>query len=177
MLAVTATSTAGAHKLPSRYPGHMLTRIHHQRDMTWKYQTLTGNATTTYRYWAERRCESKECRYTILKKWHTRHHRWQYLYKHIGTAVSSGPNVPSWAISFFNCISSYEEYGVDGGNTSAGYFGFVYPPSSYVEPGPTYASQYGDSWLSIPLSAQYEVAYALYEAFGTSPWSTSYHCT
>jgi hypothetical protein len=79
-------------------------------------------------------------------------------------------------IDAFNCISLHEEYGVTGTNTSAGYFGMIYPPSAYPSPGPEYAAQYGDSWLDVPLDAQYQIAIAEQAKYGWSPWSTAGAC-
>lgn len=85
--------------------------------------------------------------------------------------------VPAWFLHDISCVSDHEEYGLSGSNTSAGYFGFAAgPPSVYVEPGPTYAREYGDSWLDIPQSAQVQIAYAVYRAYGWSPWTTAGAC-
>jgi len=84
--------------------------------------------------------------------------------------------VPSWFYPDIACISTKEEYGENGQNTWAGYFGMVSPPSAYPEPGPTYARTYGDSWLDIPLAAQIDITYAEWQAYGWSPWSTAGAC-
>lgn len=74
---------------------------------------------------------------------------------------------PSWFDADMVCIGLHEE---GGHNSVAGFFGFVYPPSSYGEYG------YGDSWLNWPLTAQLRVAYHLYQRFGWSPWTTAPGC-
>lgn len=168
LFVVAGGSSVSAHTLPKHpatLPTHLLRKIHKNRNKVWHYQDLTGRARTPYHYWAENRCGNRSCRYGVLRIWHRRYHHWRHVYRTVG---STG-GVPAWAISFFNCISRYEEYGVDGPNTSAGYFGFVYSPSSY--PG-----GYGSSWLAVPLHDQYIVAYNLYKEYGTSPWTTAYHC-
>lgn len=71
------------------------------------------------------------------------------------------------------CIGLHEE---GGHNSVAGYYGFVYPPSSYIDPGPAIAAQYGDDWLAVPQSAQLQLAAALQAAYGWSPWSTAGAC-
>jgi hypothetical protein len=98
--------------------------------------------------------------------------------KHVVEQPASAPtaSTPSWFRSDMACISIHEEYGVDGPNTVAGYFGFIYSPASYISPGPELAAQYGNSWQSIPLEGQYEVAYSLWQEYGWSPWSTAGMC-
>jgi hypothetical protein len=95
--------------------------------------------------------------------------------KHV-VHTEPAPSTPSWFRNAMACISTHEEYGVDGHNTVAGYFGFIYSPASYVEPGPSLAARYGNSWMDIPLEGQYEVAYALEQKYGWSPWSTAGMC-
>jgi hypothetical protein len=51
----------------------------------------------------------------------------------------------------------------------AGYFGTIYGPSQYPG-GAAVAAVYGESWLSIPYSAQLVVAEAIYAAYGQSAW-------
>lgn len=71
------------------------------------------------------------------------------------------------------CIALHEE---GGHNSVAGYFGFIYAPSSYIDPAPAIAAQYGNSWLSIPYAAQLQIAEALQAKYGWSPWSTAPGC-
>jgi hypothetical protein len=62
-----------------------------------------------------------------------------------------------------SCVAMAEE---GGHNSVAGYFGFIYPPSSYG------ASGYGESWLNWPWSAQVQVALGLYHRYGGSAWGS-----
>lgn len=81
--------------------------------------------------------------------------------------------MPSWFANDMVCIGIHEE---GGQNSVAGYFGFVFSPSTYLDPAPSIAATYGNSWLSIPRSEQLRVAYALYQSYGWSPWSTAPGC-
>ena len=83
------------------------------------------------------------------------------------------PTSPSSSGSAWACIASHEE---GGHNSVAGYFGFIYPPSTYIEPGPSIAAQYGESWLNVPYSVQLGMAEALQAHYGWSPWSTAPGC-
>lgn len=67
----------------------------------------------------------------------------------------------------WGCIAQWES---GSQNSWAGFFGFIYPPSSYPEPGPSLARRYGSSWLAWPYSAQLQVAIAVQAAFGWSAW-------
>lgn len=169
----TGEPEAGHHKAGKhhRAPALIIRKIHRARNMTWHYQRLMGKSLTPYHHYAEH-TTSLAFRRWILSEWkhHRRHAHHAYLrYQRAGS-------VPASFYSAMSCISLHEEYGMDGPNTVAGYFGFVYPPSGYIAPGPQMARTYGNSWLSIPLGAQLQVAYALYRHYGWSPWSTAPGC-
>lgn len=66
----------------------------------------------------------------------------------------------------WSCVAQSEE---GGSNSTAGYFGTIYPPSSYPG-GDAVAAQYGDSWLSVPYSVQLSVAQQIQAAYGWSAW-------
>ena len=87
--------------------------------------------------------------------------------------AAATPSASTGFEAAMDCIGIHEE---GGSNSVAGYFGFVYPPSAYIEPGPSIAATYGDSWLDVPRSAQLELAAALQAAYGWSPWSTAGAC-
>ena len=80
----------------------------------------------------------------------------------------------AWFRSIMHCIAIRES---GNSNSWAGYFGFIYPPSSYVHPGPAVARKYGNSWLNIPYDVQLTVAWGLYTHYGFSPWTTAPACT
>lgn len=61
------------------------------------------------------------------------------------------------------CVAMAEE---GGHNSTAGYFGFIYSPSSYGASEATY----GASWLNWPYSAQLAVALDLFRRYGGSAW-------
>jgi len=89
------------------------------------------------------------------------------------SAGDGGWSVPAWFAAALTCIGQHEE---GGSNSAAGFYGFVYPPSQYLEPGPQIAAAYGDSWWDVPQAAQQSLAYALYTRFGWSPWTTAPGC-
>jgi hypothetical protein len=150
-------------------PAPVLCAIHQHRNAVWKYQTEFGQPHTRYAWTAERAGASPAYRHWVKHLWYTRRMHWRHRWL-------TAPHVPAWFVSDMACISTHEEYGMDGQNTIAGYFGLIYPPSGYIDPGPTIASQYGDSWLGVPQSAQLELSYALYQAYGFGPWSTAPAC-
>ena len=84
--------------------------------------------------------------------------------------------VPGWFVNAMRCIADHEEYGFEGGSTSAGYFGFIYPPGSYGPVDQALVATYGSSWVNWPLGAQLRVAWMLYGMYGWSPWSTAPGC-
>jgi hypothetical protein len=88
-------------------------------------------------------------------------------------AQAATASAPSSSSSAWDCISMREE---GGHNSVAGYFGFIYPPGSYIAPGPAVAAQYGNDWLAVPYAAQLMVAEALQRAYGWAPWSTAGAC-
>lgn len=138
--------------------------------MTWQNQDAACVKRTPYLWKADRRSTSLADRWRIARWWYERSLR--------AYSPSCQPrySVPSWFVGAMSCISDHEEYGYSGGTTIAGYFGFVYPPSSYQSPGPAIAATYGDSWLNVPLSAQLEMAWSLYSSYGWSPWTTAGTC-
>lgn len=174
-LLVSATA-ASAHV--TRIPGRCkdataprLCAIHFHHDRASRLHVRMGMSRIPYRWVAEGHPGRRD---RILSYWVRVHNHSIHQYKKWRESPVSG--VPASIISALNCISTKEEYGVTGQNTVAGYFGMVSSPSSYPEPGGHYASVYGNSWLSIPLSAQYEIAYAEYQTYGWSPWTTAGAC-
>jgi hypothetical protein len=144
--------------------------VHHWRDLTWERQRAIGNCCRPYHWQADKHTTTKAQRWKIAWKWYN------YAMNVPKPTPANTSGVPSWFVSAMSCISIHEEYGMDGPNTSAGYFGFIYPPSTYQSPGPSLAATYGDSWLSVPLSGQLSMAYSLYNSYGFSPWSTAGTC-
>jgi hypothetical protein len=142
--------------------------VHHWRDVTWNVQDAACVDRTPYEWRADRHSSSLADRWRIARLWYERSQR--AYSPSCQPAYSSG--VPAWFVSIAACLSVHEEYGLDGPNTSAGLLGFIYPPSSYQEPGPSLAAQYGDSWLNIPVGGQLAMAWSLYSSYGGSPWST-----
>jgi hypothetical protein len=147
-------------------PTPVLCAIHQHRNAVWHYESELGQAHTRYAWTAERAGASPAYRLWVRHLWYTRRMEWRHRWM-------VAPHVPSWFVSDMACISTHEEYGMDGQNTIAGYFGLITPPSGYIDPGPSIAAQYGDSWLSVPQSAQLELSYALYLAYRWQPWSTA----
>lgn len=141
----------------------MLDKIHKMRNRTWHYQDLMGKRHTPYHHWAENRCGNRNCRFQVLQIWR---HRARLAHRRYEKFQRAG-GVPAWFTADLVCIGNAEE---SGHNSVAGYFGFIYPPSSYHEYG------YGDSWLNWPRSAQERVAWHLYGKYGWSPWSTAPGC-
>ncbi len=139
---------------------------------THHWQRLGGFCCKPY-YWVAHRHSTP-----TWKRWHIAAMWWGNAAVAHARYVRERPAYaqPSWFVDAMRCISIHEEYGFDGGTTIAGYFGFIYPPSSYQAPGPAIAAAYGDSWLSVPLSAQLGMAYSLYQSYGWSPWSTAGTC-
>lgn len=142
--------------------------------MTHHWQSLAGIPLKPY-YWVAHRHDTP-----TWKRWHIAAIWWGNAAQAHATYVQQrdqpGGSLPSWFVGAMSCISDHEEYGYGGGTTVAGYFGYVYPPSVYIDPGPTIAATYGDSWLNVPLGAQLDMAWALYQAYGWSPWSTAGTC-
>jgi hypothetical protein len=150
--------------------------VNHAVAKTWHWQRLAGERLKPY-YWVAHRHSTP-----AWKRWHIAAIWWgnaaaahARAMEAQQAAASSGAASP-WFTSAMSCISDHEEYGLGGGTTIAGYFGFIYPPSSYQEPGPTIAATYGDSWLSVPLGAQLDMAWSLYSSYSWSPWSTAGAC-
>jgi hypothetical protein len=77
------------------------------------------------------------------------------------TAISNSGGFPA------TCVANAEE---SGHNSTAGYFGFIYSPSSYGPVASRLAGTYGSSWLNWPWSAQLQVALDLYSRYGGSAW-------
>jgi hypothetical protein len=151
-------------------PAPVLCAIHQHRNAVWHYQRELGQQLSPYAWTAERAGASSAYRHWVKHLWYTRRMRWRHRW------LQAQPAVPSWFVADMSCISDHEEYGMGGQNTIAGYFGLVSPPSGYIDPGPAIAARYGDSWLGVPQSAQLELSYALYEAYGWGPWSTAPAC-
>lgn len=164
--AVEGVKKAGHHR--HRIAAPILSKIHRARDMTWHWQALMGRALTPYRHSAERHTDPAFRRW-VLHEWKHRRRAAHRAYQRYGL-------VPAAFRSDMACISEHEEYGMDGPNTVAGYFGLVYPPSGYIDPGPSIAAAYGDSWLQVPLEQQLRLAYSLYRAYGWDPWTTAPGC-
>jgi hypothetical protein len=142
--------------------------------MTHHWQALAGEKLKPYHWFAHRHDTPTWRRWHVAAIWwgnaaaaHARYMKQQ---------AQPGGGLPSWFISAMGCISIHEEYGMDGPNTVAGFFGYIYAPASYQDPGPTIAATYGNSWLSVPLGAQLDMAWSLYSSFGWSPWSTAGTC-
>ena len=142
--------------------------------MTHHWQSLGGFCCKRYHWVAHRHSTP------AWKRWHIAAIWWgnaaQAHARYLQERDQPGGSLPSWFIGAMSCISDHEEYGMDGPNTSAGYFGYIYAPSQYQDPGPTIAATYGDSWLSVPLGAQLDMAWSLYRSYGWSPWSTAGTC-
>lgn len=141
----------------------------------WRYEAKLRIPHTRYAGTAER-SPSLAYRRWVRHLWYARTVRWHARWQTHVKAERTATAYPSWFAADMACISTKEEYGENGPNTSAGYFGLIYPPSGYVSPGPQIAAQYGDSWLDVPLDAQIALSYSLYQHYGFSPWSTAASC-
>ena len=148
-----------------------LVSVHHAVRATHAWQAKLGERPARYYWVADRHSTPTWQRWRIAGNWWLKaaaaHTRWVERPKH---------SYPSWFASSMSCISDHEEYGYSGGTTVAGYFGFVFSPSTYQSPGPSIAATYGDSWLNVPLGPQLEMAWSLYSTFGWSPWTTASGC-
>jgi hypothetical protein len=152
-----------------------LVSVNHAVKMTHHWQALAGEKLKPY-HWVAHRHDTP-----TWKRWHIAATWWgnaaaahaRYMEQQQAPASGAGS---AWFVSAMACISIHEEYGMDGPNTVAGFFGYIYAPSQYQDPGPTIAATYGDSWLSVPLGAQLDMAWSLYSSFGWSPWSTAGVC-
>ena len=172
MAAYTLVLSAHPTRASAASSPQLIRAIHFARNETWKFQRKIGTCCRPYGHTAERTTSHAYQEWVLrLWKYHWRFARMRYLHM-----LKSSFGVPSWFVSDMSCISDHEEYGMDGPNTSAGYFGLVYPPSGYIDPGPTIARIYGDSWLDVPLSAQLGLAYSLEQHYGWSPWTTAPGC-
>lgn len=140
--------------------------MHAGRDATWRWQRASGRCCTPYGWWADRHSSSNALRWQIARRWWDRAYAAHDMFVSVAQARAAAP-YPAWFASSMVCIGIHEE---GGQNSTAGYFGFIYPPSSYGESG------YGDSWLAWPRSAQVAVAWHLYERYGWQPWSTAGVC-
>src|SRR4029079_4350039 len=163
--ALVAPATATA--LPAGPPAVVST--HRAVAATHHWERAAGQPLTQY-HWGAFTARTSGAAWQIATRW------WAHA-RAAHTYYAEHPySPPSWFVSALGCISAHEEYGMDGPNTSAGYFGFVFSPSTYISPGPQIAATYGNSWLAVPLSAQIGMAYGLYQAYGWSPWSTAPGC-
>ena len=194
-LALSISGVANAHPIDRHKPGDMpvapaLHMVHYWRDVTWHWQDLDPTAARTPYLWvADRHGVSSAYRWKLAWTWYYRQVAAHKHYEKWRQANVSTYGVPSWFVGVqtstggtaLHCISHNEEYGFPGDpkggyNTIAGYFGAPSPPSAYIEPGPSLAATYGDSWLSIPLAEQVRWAWAMYLTYGWSPWSTAPGC-
>jgi hypothetical protein len=160
-------------KLKRSHPGIVyVANFYHHRYTMWR--GLMNRPALRYSKTIDNTCSVAYGKW-VAHLWHFRSHRAHGTYRR-WVKAQAATGYPSWFKSDMVCISAHEEYGMNGPNTVAGYFGLIYPPSVYVDPGPTIASQYGDSWLDVPLSPQLALSYSLYQHYGWSPWSTAPGC-
>ena len=150
-------------------PHPLLTKIHHHVRVTHHYQKLAHIPITPYLWVADHTRATNAQRTTILHQWHKRAVKAVRYFRRHRTSLG----VPSWFAGDMVCIGIREE---GGSNSSAGRYGFVFPPSSYGGVATTLGITYGESWLNWPQSAQLQVAYMLYNSYGWSPWSTAGVC-
>jgi hypothetical protein len=143
--------------------------VHCWAGKTWNVQDAACVDRTPYEWRADRHSSSLADRWRIARLWYERSQR--AYSPSCQPAYSSG--VPAWFTSSLVCIGQLEE---GGGNSIAGYYGYIYSPSQYQDPGPSIAATYGDSWLSVPRSAQDALAWSLYQSYSWTPWSTAASC-
>ena len=154
VLLASGFSTAGA----------ALRSVHAGRDRVWQLERARGDALTRYLWFADRHSETRSARWLIAAVW------WHRATLEAAKPLRTAPTgLPGWFYGWAACISQHEEYGETGPNTVAGYFGMVYPPSSY--PG-----GYGSSWLDLNLAEQLPIVYRTLLQDGAGAWSTSVYC-